>query len=103
MNDIHEKPLHERLSLCADEMEQSDVTMPGYVALFRIASETITTQQKYITELEAGLEKVYSAGLSGIGHVSAANYPERERAAIRNLQKAYDEARRLLAETEGTE
>ena len=49
-------------------------------------------QQKRIRELEAALKKVYAAGRDGIEYVAAANYPERERAAIAKLEKVYDAA-----------
>lgn len=54
---------------------------------YRIKPEPMDYEAK-ITELEEKLEKVYEAGINGIGHVGMANYASREREAINKLEKA---------------
>ena len=52
--------------------------------------KVIEEQEKEIQRLKNKLQNVYAAGMSGIDHVAAANYPEREAEAIQKLQKAMD-------------
>lgn len=79
-------------------MPRQDPDYLAYVSAtneLEVAKETIAAQSARIARLEEALEKVYDAGLSGIGHVAAANYPEREREARKWVYDAMDAARAL--------
>ena len=54
---------------------------------YRIKPEPIDLNAK-IADLESKLEKVFNAGLEGIGHVAMANYASREAEATEKLESA---------------
>jgi hypothetical protein len=53
--------------------------------------ENVRRLEARIALLEAKVQRVYNAGIKGIGHVGTANYPEREREARRWVQEALQE------------
>jgi hypothetical protein len=79
----------------------SDSTASNHVSLLRDmrngkdcnleAIAAIQSLEARIALLEAKVQRVYNAGIKGIGHVGTANYPEREREARRWVQEALQE------------
>ena len=53
------------------------------------AVETIRSQAAEIERLNKQAEVLYDAANQAVGHVAAANYPERQREAYDHIEKAY--------------
>jgi uncharacterized small protein (DUF1192 family) len=68
----------------------NDMEVSGY-HLHCDEREVVANVEKRIALLEAKVQRVYNAGIKGIGFVGAANYASREREAVRWVREAIQE------------